>query len=97
MESVIASVIAAISPSALPIVVCVLGLAYIYWKINSQRRVTKTERDTAQETLETRITLLEADNKLLHTQLDTIGNKLDKIIDQLSDIRVSLANKKDKE
>jgi hypothetical protein len=41
--------------------------------------------------------LLEADNKMLHTQLDTIGTKLDKIIDQLADIRVSLANKKDKE
>jgi len=63
MESVIAQIISAISPSALPIVVCVLGLAYIYWKINSQRKVTKTERDTAYENLQTKVTLLENDVK----------------------------------
>ena len=63
MESVIAQIISAISPSALPIVVCVLGLAYIYWKINSQRKVTKTERDTAHDELVTRISLLENDVK----------------------------------
>lgn len=63
MESVITQIISAISPSALPIVVCVLGLAYIYWKINSQRKVTKTERDTAYENLQTKITLLENEVK----------------------------------
>ena len=75
----------------------IVSAAIVYLIITLQRNSTKKHRDVAQETLETRITLLEADNKLLHTQLDTIGNKLDKIIDQLSDIRVSLANKKDKE
>ena len=69
----------------------------LYLIIFYQRKQTKTKRDEDTDSLNTRITLLEADNKLLHTQLDTIGNKLDKIIDQLSDIRVSLANKKDKE
>ena len=63
MEQVITQIISAISPSALPIVVCVLGLAYIYWKINSQRKVTKTERDTAYEDLKTKITLLENEVK----------------------------------
>lgn len=75
----------------------VVSAAIVYLIISLQRNSTKKHRDTAQETLETRITLLEADNKMLHTQLDTIGTKLDKIIDQLADIRVSLANKKDKE
>ena len=69
----------------------------LYVIIHIQRKQTGTKRDEDTDSLNTRITLLEADNKLLHTQLDTIGNKLDKIIDQLSDIRVSLANKKDKE
>ena len=69
----------------------------LYAIIYLQRKDTKKHRDTAHDDLQTRITLLEADNKILHTQLDTIGTKLDKIIDQLSDIRVSLANKKDKE
>lgn len=75
------------------IVVAVILYAIIYF----QRKQTSEKRDTDHDDLQTRITLLEADNKLLHTQLDTIGTKLDKIIDQLSDIRVSLANKKDKE
>lgn len=76
----------------------IIGAAIIlYAIIYFQRKQTSEKRDTDHDDLQTRITLLEADNKLLHTQLDTIGNKLDKIIDQLSDIRVSLANKKDKE
>lgn len=65
MESVIAQIISAISPSALPIVVCVLGLAYIYWKINSQRKVTKTERDNAHDDLDKRLTLVESEIKRL--------------------------------
>ena len=65
MEQVITQIIAAISPSALPIVVCVLGLAYIYWKINSQRKVTKTERDIAHDDLDKRLTLVESEIKRL--------------------------------
>jgi len=75
----------------------VIVAVILYVIIHIQRKQTGTKRDEDTDSLNTRITLLEADNKLLHTQLDTIGNKLDKIIDQLSDIRVSLANKKDKE
>ena len=75
----------------------VVAAIILYVIIYLQRKDTKKHRDTAHDDLQTRITLLEADNKILHTQLDTIGTKLDKIIDQLSDIRVSLANKKDKE
>ena len=65
MESVIAQIISAISPSALPIVVCVLGIAYIYFKINTQRKVTKTERDTAHDNLDKRLTLVEIEIKRL--------------------------------
>lgn len=75
----------------------VVAAIILYVIIHIQRKQTGNKRDEDTDSLNTRITLLEADNKLLHTQLDTIGNKLDKIIDQLSDIRVSLANKKDKE
>lgn len=88
----------ALCPSgAVPIVICVLGLAYIYFKIQTQRKATGKKRDEDTESLNTRITLLEADNKLLHSQLDTIGNKLDKIIDQLCEIKVELAKKEDKD
>ena len=65
MESLIAQIISAISPSALPIVVCVLGIAYIYFKINTQRKVTKTERDNAHDNLDKRLTLVEIEIKRL--------------------------------
>ena len=65
MEQVIVQIISAISPSALPIVVCVLGIAYIYFKINTQRKVTKTERDTAHDNLDKRLTLVEIEIKRL--------------------------------
>ena len=65
METLIVQIISAISPSALPIVVCVLGIAYIYFKINTQRKVTKTERDTAHDNLDKRLTLVEIEIKRL--------------------------------
>lgn len=75
----------------------VIAAIILYAIIYLQRKDTKKYRDTAHDSLETRITLLEADNKMLHTQLDTIGNKLDKIIDQLCEIKVELAKKEDKD
>lgn len=69
----------------------------LYIIIYFQRNNTKKSRDEAQDSIETRLTLLEADNKILHQQLDSIGSKLDKIIDQLCEIKVELAKKEDKE
>lgn len=92
MESVIAQIISAISPAALPIVVCVLGLAYIYWKINSQRKVTKTERDTAHEELITRITLLENEVKQIK-DLD-LASKLAQIMTDLEWIKENMKRHK---
>lgn len=75
------------------IIAAVIVYCVIYW----QRNNTKKSRDEATESLQTRITLLEADNQLLHKQLDTIGTKLDRIIDELCEIKVSLAKKVDKD
>ena len=61
MESIISSAISSLSPTALPIVVCVLGCVFIYFKINSQRKVTKTERDIEKDELDKRLTLVEHD------------------------------------
>ena len=69
----------------------------LYLIIYYQRNNTKKSRDEVQDSFETRITLLEADNNMLHKQLDSIGSKLDKIIDQLCEIKVELAKKEDKE
>lgn len=74
----------------------VIVAVILYLVIYFQRKQTGEKRNTDTESLQTRVTLLEADNKLLHTQLDTIGNKLDKIIDELCEIKVSLAKKEDK-
>lgn len=75
----------------------VVVAAVLYLIIYYQRNNTKKSRDEAQDSIETRLTLLEADNKILHQQLDSIGSKLDKIIDQLCEIKVELAKKEDKE
>lgn len=96
MEQVITQVIAAISPSALPIVVCVLGLGYIYWKINSQRKETKLKRDADYESLDKRVTLLEHDCDFMKQQHALFGQKLDRILEELTNIKVELAKKEDK-
>ena len=75
----------------------VLVAVILYTIIYFQRKQTGEKRNTDTESLQTRVTLLEADNKLLHNQLDTIGNKLDKIIDELCEIKVALAKKEDKQ
>lgn len=96
MEALIPQIIAAISPSALPIVVCVLGLGYIYWKINSQRKETKLKRDADYESLDKRVTLLEHDCDFMKQQHALFGQKLDKILEELTNIKVELAKKEEK-
>lgn len=96
MEQVIPQIIAAISPSALPIVVCVLGLGYIYWKINSQRKETKVKRDADYDSLDKRVTLLEHDVEFMKQQHALFGQKLDNIMDILTKIQIELAKKEDR-
>lgn len=95
MEAIIPQIIAAISPSALPIVVCVLGLGYIYWRINSQRKETKAKRDADYESLDKRVTLLEHDCDFMKQQHALFGQKLDRILEELTNIKVELAKKQD--
>ena len=75
----------------------VIVAAILYFIIAIQRGNTKKDRDSTADEFDKRISLLEADNKMLHTQLDTIGDKLDKITDLLTNIRIELSNKKDRE
>lgn len=96
MEQIFTSLISALSPSALPIVVCVLGIAYIYWKINSQRKVTKSERDIAHDDMDKRLTLVEHDVQYMKEQHSLFADKLDRILNQLTEIKVELAKKEDK-
>ena len=96
MEQIITHILNVMSPSALPIVVCVLGLAYIYWKINSQRKVTKSERDVAHEDMDKRLTLVEHDVQYMKEQHSLFADKLDRILDELTNIKVELAKKVEK-
>ena len=96
MEQIITTVISAISPAALPIVVCVLGCCFIYLKIQSQRKVTKTERDNTNEAFDLRLTLCEHDITFMKEQNQIFADKLDRILDELTAIKVELAKKAEK-
>lgn len=95
MEQIITTVISAISPAALPIVVCVLGCCFIYLKIQSQRKVTKTERDNINEAFDLRLTLCEHDVAFMKREHSLFAEKLDRILTELTEIKVSLAKKAD--
>ncbi len=96
MEHIITAIIASISPAALPIVVCVLGCGFIYFKINSQRKVSKEERDNQKDELDKRLTLVEHDVAFMKEQNQLFSSKLDRILDELTAIKVELAKKAEK-
>lgn len=96
MESIISSAISSLSPTALPIVVCVLGCVFIYFKIGKERKQTKSERDIANDELDKRLTLVEHDVAFMKEQHSLFADKLDRILDELTNIKVELAKKEDK-
>lgn len=96
MEQIVTSLISALSPSALPIVVCVLGCVFIYFKIGKDRKQTKTERDNDKDELDKRLTLVEHDVQYMKEQNQLFSSKLDRILDELTAIKVELAKKEDK-
>ena len=96
MTDVITAIIASISPAALPIVVCVLGCCFIYLKIGKDRKQTKTERDNINEAFDLRLTLCEHDVAFMKEQNQIFADKLDRILDELTAIKVELAKKAEK-
>ena len=96
MEHIVTAIIAAISPAALPLLVCVLGCVYIYFKIQSQRKVTKEERDIQKDELDKRLTVVEHDVEFMKEQNQLLSSKLDRILDELTAIKVELAKKAEK-
>ena len=99
MTEIVTAIIAAIPSSALPLLVCVLscvlGYCFIYLKIQSQRKVTKAERDNIAEAFDLRLTLCEHDIAFMKKQNVAFSSKLDKILEELTEIKVSLAKKAD--
>ena len=96
MEQIITTVISAISPAALPIVVCVLGCLFIYLKIGKDIKQTKTERDNLSESFDLRLTICEHDITFMKEQNQIFADKLDRILDELTAIKVELAKKAEK-
>lgn len=96
MESVMTTIITTISPAALPIVVCVLGCCFIYLKIQSQRKVSKEERDNINESFDLRLTICEHDITFIKEQNQVFADKLDRILSELTAIKVELAKKVEK-
>ena len=95
MLDIVTAIIAAIPTSALPLLVCVLGCVFIYLKIQSQRKVSKEERDNQQDELDKRLTLVEHDVCYMKQQHALFADKLDRILDELTAIKVELAKKAD--
>ena len=95
MESLITAIIASISPAALPIVVCVLGCCFIYLKIGKDRKQTKEERDGQKDELDKRLTLVEHDVAFMKAEHSLFAGKLDRILTELTEIKVALAKKAD--
>lgn len=96
MTDIVTAIIAAIPSSALPLLVCVLGCCFIYMKINSQRKVSKEERDSQKDELDKRLTLVEHDVAFMKEQNQLFSSKLDRILEELTAIKVELAKKAEK-
>ena len=96
MSDIITAIIAAIPSSALPLLVCVLGCCFIYLKIGKDRKQTKEERDSQKDELDKRLTVVEHDVAFMKEQNQLFSSKLDRILDELTAIKVELAKKAEK-
>ena len=79
----------------MPLVVCVLGCVFIYLKIGKDRKQTKEERDDQKDEMDKRLTLVEHDVCYMKQQHALFADKLDRILDELTAIKVELAKKAD--
>ena len=96
MTDIVTTIIAAIPSSALPLLVCILGCCFIYLKIGKERKQTKVERDNINEEFDLRLTLCEHDIAFMKEQNAVFSSKLDKILEELTAIKVELAKKAEK-
>ena len=96
MTDIVTAIVSAIPSSALPLLVCILGCCFIYLKIGKDRKQTKTERDNINEEFDLRLTLCEHDITFMKEQNQVFADKLDRILDELTAIKVELAKKAEK-
>lgn len=96
MEQIITTILTTLPASTIPIIVCVFGCFFIYLKIGKERKQTKTERDNQTDELDKRLTLVEHDVEFMKEQNQLFSSKLDKILEELTAIKVELAKKAEK-
>ena len=95
MVEIIEQIIPLIAPAAWPLIIVILGCVFIYLKIGKDRKQTKEERDNINEEFDLRLTLCEHDISFMKEQNALFGQKLDKILEELTAIKVELAKKVD--
>lgn len=75
--------------------IALVAVILLYIIIDNKRKHTKVERDTTQDNFDKRITLVEHDVQFMKEQHQVFGAKLDKILEELTSIKVELAKKQD--
>jgi len=93
MEQIISTIISSLSPSALPIVIVIIGIAYLYFKFNKlekDRDNTKSVRDSDSQEIHDK--LLTHDFKLAELAgiVELHRDKLDSIDKQLTIVNTEL-------
>lgn len=93
MEQIISTIISSLSPSALPIVIVIIGVAYLYFRFNKlekDRDNTKSVRDSDSQEIHDK--LLTHDFKLAELSgiVELHRDKLDSIDKQLTIVNTEL-------
>lgn len=74
----------------------VIAALVVYIVITFQRGNTKKDRDTAHDDLDKRLSLVEHDVNFMKEQHSLFADKLDRILNELTNIKVELAKKEEK-
>lgn len=88
METIATSIIPLVPAAAWPVIIVVLGCAFIYYKIKSERKATKESRDKDTEEMKTEIALLK--NELDRLKALNLEAKLAQILTDLQWLKEKL-------
>lgn len=88
MEAIATSIIPLVPAAAWPLIIVILGCAFIYFKIKSERKATKESRDRDTEEMKTEIALLK--NEVEQIKALDLASKLAQIQTDLSWIKEKL-------
>jgi len=99
-ESILGSILESIPPSAVPIVIVILGLGYLYFKfrqVEAARKVTKNERDKDSQDLHDKlmrhdweINQIKADNNHRDVLLEDLRKQVEAVNQNLAIVATKL-------